>query len=470
MLFEQIEKLIYSAVCEYARALTKEVLEEYDNQLRKSRDKSKYKLLTSKIAAIKTVYGEVEYSRRYYNHIMPGGTVERIFLLDDILEIKSVGQYSENLAQIIADTATQMSYRQTAEKITRMTGIYISHGGVWEVIQALGERVRGEEKMLVQAVKTDALKGDIETKVLFEEMDGVYLSIQGRDRMKYKKHKQEMKVALAYRGWQPDGRKMKLVDKVMTAGFYNAKDFHALREADIRRVYNTDEIDYRILNGDGAAWIRDTYECDTIYQLDRFHIEQEITRCIGEKSVQKEVRKRFRAGDIEGCFDFIEAYANSLIGAEGKEKALEAVNRLYSYLSNNREGLLPYTMRGLSLPEPPSGILYRSNLGTQENHNYSVITKRMKNNRTSWSLNGATNMAKVLTLRENGTLEKTIRRYNADELHLPQFTEEALAEVLSASKAPKFDGKGEMVDATHLLLQDWKQSANIKAILDCVGL
>ena len=206
MLFEQIEKKVYSAVCEYARNLTRELLEEYDEELRKNRDKSKFKLLTSKTAAIKTVYGEVEYTRRYYNHLTPEGLIEKTFLLDDVLEIKSVGQYSENLAQIIADTATQMSYRQTAEKITRMTGIYISHGGVWEVIQSLGERVRNDEQTLIKAVKADTLKGDIETKVLFEEMDGVYLSIQGNDRRKYKKNKQEMKVALAYRGWQPDGK------------------------------------------------------------------------------------------------------------------------------------------------------------------------------------------------------------------------------------------------------------------------
>ncbi|MDE6435841.1 MAG: hypothetical protein K2L07_16665 [Lachnospiraceae bacterium] len=42
-------------------------------------------------------------------------------------------------------------------------------------------------------------------------------------------------------------------------------------EQQVKRM-NADEIEYRILNGDGGSWIKDPYEPDTIFQLDRFHI------------------------------------------------------------------------------------------------------------------------------------------------------------------------------------------------------
>lgn len=470
MLFEQIEKTIFAEACAYARETTKTILEKYDVELMKGRDTKKYKLRTIQNSTVKTIFGEVEYRRRYYDYLNEEGEIEKIFLLDNVLQMKAVGSFSENLAKIVAEAASQMSYRQAAEKIRSMTGITISHGGVWNIVQALGNHVQEDETVLVKAMKGDRLHGEIETEILFEEMDGVYLSIQGRDRKRYRKRKQEMKVALAYRGWKQDGKKRKLIDKVMTAGFYSTTDFHTLREAEIRKVYNTDEINYRILNGDGAAWIKDTYEADTIYQLDRFHIEQEITCCVPDRQMQNEIRRRLKEGKIEECLDYIATYANSIDGIEGAEKALENVRKLYSYLYNNKEGLLPYTQRGLALPTPPEGIDYHCNLGTQENHNYSVITRRMKNNRTSWSLRGANNMAKLLTQRENGTLEQTIRHCTAHELCLPEITEEGIFHILSASKAPRKDGKGIMSEPVHVPIQDWKQTPNIKAILLTIGL
>ena len=34
--------------------------------------------------------------------------------------------------------------------------------------------------------------------------------------------------------------------------------------------YNVDEIQQRILNGDGGSWIKEPYDPDVIFQLDRY--------------------------------------------------------------------------------------------------------------------------------------------------------------------------------------------------------
>ena len=46
-----------------------------------------------------------------------------------------------------------------------------------------------------------------------------------------------------------------------------SNEFHEKREAQIRSIYNTDEIEYRIRNGDGGSWIKDPYEPETIFQI-----------------------------------------------------------------------------------------------------------------------------------------------------------------------------------------------------------
>ncbi len=54
-----------------------------------------------------------------------------------------------------------------------------------------------------------------------------------------------------YEGWDA-GKKNRstLVGKTMLAGMEKSREFHEKREALIRKKYNADEIEQRILNGD----------------------------------------------------------------------------------------------------------------------------------------------------------------------------------------------------------------------------
>ena len=53
----------------------------------------------------------------------------------------------------------------------------------------------------------------------------------------------------------------------------------------------------------------------------------------------------------------------------------------------NRDGLLPYQKRRIDIPTTPKGLTYK-NMGTMENHIWSIIARRMKHNHTSWSIKG----------------------------------------------------------------------------------
>ena len=71
--FKELEKNIYSWVCEIGRQFTAEFMERYDWKLMKERDKDRYRHKGLRQTTIKTVYGEVTYQRAVYEVLEEDG-------------------------------------------------------------------------------------------------------------------------------------------------------------------------------------------------------------------------------------------------------------------------------------------------------------------------------------------------------------------------------------------------------------
>lgn len=112
-------------------------------------------------------------------------------------------------------------------------------------------------------------------------------------------------------------------------------EFHEKREAHIRKKYNADEIGQRILNGDVGGWIKESYDPDVIFQLDRYHVYQEILRKISDKKAQKEIRELFDADNLEEMLEHIQIYATSVESPDEKDNRSKKAIELYNYLHNN---------------------------------------------------------------------------------------------------------------------------------------
>jgi hypothetical protein len=463
--FKTLEQKIYEYVCELGREITRNVLENYDKELFVSRDTKQFRDKGKRKTSIKTVYGEVEYSRRVYrDNFADEGKRVYIYLLDQAMQMDKIGLISTNLAEKIAMTVTESPYRVSADIISNTCGQRISAGGVWNIMQRLGERISEEEEYAVKQMNADQAEGKKEIPVLFEEMDGVWLSMQDKDHKEMKK--QEMKVFTMYEGWDAEKEKQNrstLVGKTMLAGMERSQEFHEKREACIRKKYDADEIGQRILNGDGGSWIKEPYDPEAIFQLDRYHIYQEILRKIDDKKAQQEIRELFETDKPDEMLEYIQTYATSVESSDEKDNRSKKAMELYKYLNHNKEGLLPYDKRGIKIPEPKEGIIYKE-MGVQENQNCTVITMRMKHRRMRWSENGANNLAKALYCKENGKLIETIDRYTDGLVFTLQMQE--IIETLSATKAPKRDGKGnpyaDVINA-HMPILDAMQTASRKA-------
>ncbi len=392
--FKEIEKEIYNLICEVGRELTKEVLEKYDQHLHAIRNKSELRDKGCRRSTIKTVYGEVSYDRHVYQTRDEYGLKHCVYLLDENLKLNKVGLISENYVELLISSITETSYRNCAERISEETGLSISHTGVWNVIQALGEKLENDEKALVETDKHNKIKGAKEVPVLFEEADGVWLNLQGKDRMQRRYPKAEMKAAIAYDGWVDKGSgRYSLDGKVVTAGFNKATDFQRLREAMIASEYNLDEVQIRFLNGDGASWIKKTRDKETIFQLDPFHRNKAVRENLSHKKAIRDVMDFLEKEQIEAMFEYLTIYKDSLID----DKEVEKAENLIRYFSVNKEGLLSYQRRGIEIPESPKGLIYK-NMGTMENHIWSIIARRMKHNHTSWSIRGGNHLAKILAI------------------------------------------------------------------------
>ena len=435
--FKEIEQEIFKIICEVGRDLTKEILERYDGKLHEERNKSEFRDKGCRRSTIKTAYGEIIYDRHVYQVRDDYGINRSVYLLDENLKLNRIGLISENYVELLLSSITEMSYRNCAEKLSQTTGLSISHAAVWNVIQALGDKLVHDEKELVETGKKEDLRGSREVPVLFEEADGVWLNLQGKDRARRNYPKAEMKAANAYDGWVEKGLgRYSLDGKVVTAGFHKASDFQKIRESMIASEYNLDEVQIRLLNGDGASWIKKPVDKETIFQLDPFHRNKSIRENLSHKKAIRDVMKLLENEQIEETFAYLIMYKDSL----SEDTEIEKAESLISYFRSNKEGLVPYHKRVPSMPKSPEGIVYK-NMGTMENHIWSIIARRMKHNHSSWSIKGGNHLAKILAKKCSGKLYEV-----TEKLHIPVFEEEKLeaikGDILQAGQVKEKIGKG----------------------------
>ena len=135
-----------------------------------------------------------------------------------------------------------------------------------------------------------------------------------------------------------------LENKVVVAGFSKAKEFQEYREAVITQEFNLDEVGQRILNADGASWIKKVKDKSTCFQLDPFHRNKAVKEKIHEVEAQDAILELLREEKIEEVFRYLEIYRNSL----SDDKEIEDAEELMRYYENNRKGFCHISLRDSS--------------------------------------------------------------------------------------------------------------------------
>lgn len=407
--FNELEEKIYKNVCMIGCMILSTILEKRDKEISKFRDKKKYRHKGYKTDCIKTVMGEVVYRRAVYE-VNNDGNKSYVFLLNQEMGINAVGKISANLTEKIIGVVSENSYRTTARSIEQISNQTISHEAVRNVVLKVGEKISDKEKERVKLLKEDKLEcGKKEIPALFEEADGLWISLQGKDKKaaikKYKEKaykegkefkeprriKSELKLYVSYEGWKKDSRHA-LVEKRYIAGFMTSKQLHWLRMAKLYERYNLKNIKMLLLNGDGATWIKKLKLKRQFYQKDNFHISQAICRNVKEKENREKIRDIIKNKRYSEIQDYLE---NLKFECGGEEKQVNKLTSLQKYL---KDGLPRYKDEIKDIPNPPTGIEYR-NMGICESQIFKVLSRRFSDRRMSFSKAGATLLSKVVAMK-----------------------------------------------------------------------
>lgn len=413
--FNDLEKKIFKFVCSLGCLIIKLMLESYDRKLMDKRDKKKYRHKGLRGNTIKTVMGEVEYRRVMYE-IEENGIKRTVYLLDEKMHINAEGKISENLLEKVVEVVPITdSYRKAETVIKETTNSILSFEAIRGLIVKVGDKIakkENEERKLLE--KGQLIEGLKQITALFEEADGLWINLQGKDRKKRIekqkekcekenkefnsniKAKTELKLHVMYEGWKRDDKRHALVNKQYIAGIMKPKEIKEIRDARVYQQYDVKNIKLRVTNGDGAKWTKGITAEGGFYQKDQFHIMQEIVR-----DVPKEYRNIITELVNTKQYSKIATAINGLKYELGGEyQAVKKLNKLQSYLSNDLERYQDV----LEVPKAPDGIEYR-NMGTQESQIFSKLKKRFCSGRKAFSEHGANALAKVCVLSEKFNLE-----------------------------------------------------------------
>lgn len=167
--FKDLEEIAYKIACEFANEILRNMLEEYDKKIMDTRDTKEFRHKGKETTTVKTKTGIVEYTRTKYITKDEKGTNKCVYLTDELLNIKEMGQISSGIIDLIVKNISEVSFRVCAEMINNMTGLSISGVAVWNIVQKLGEEIKKYEQEKVEAHQNDKLKaGEKETPVIYQ--------------------------------------------------------------------------------------------------------------------------------------------------------------------------------------------------------------------------------------------------------------------------------------------------------------
>ena len=156
---------------------------------------------------------------------------------------------------------------------------------------------------------------------------------------------------------------------------------------------------------------------------------------VSDKEYLKKMQEIVYTEKVKEIFSLIYNYKVEL-EADKKIEELKKVKELEKYLKNNINGIQRYQYKlGYKEKEIERNEEKLPTLGTEESQMYCVCRDRMKKNRTSWSIEGAEALLKVIMYKMNETIEKVITKKAEEEK--PKKSKAASASKEAGEKKPR---------------------------------
>lgn len=337
-----------------------------------------------------TLFGDVRIRRRLYRDNKGKGR----YLLDEAMGLEKRSPLSAGMRELSALLGSYMPFGKCEKLLGMVLPTGVSHTTVHRQIGRMTEPVLAkEEEEVVEVFERGKVPetGTREVTVLFLEADGVSVALQREE-----ERRAEVKVGIAYEGWEEFGSRYSLKDKTVYLGLMDSGRFWEGFSLTLAGKYNLGRVGQVVVGGDGAHWVKKGAELSGgIYQLDRFHLRRAMLRGLGnDPGLADAVYRACTNGDV-GLADSLLLRAQAQAHAD-KERAA-TISGLRSYILDNASGLADYRLK----LEKSEGLRGLGGIEGNVNH---LVASRMKKRGMSWTKRGIRRMTRLIQMQHEGQI------------------------------------------------------------------
>jgi len=350
--------------------------------------------------------GGVHVRRRKYSDERGGYR----YLLDETLGLSGRSPLTPELKEGCAYLVTLLPFMKSAQVLeTIQPAAAISHASMHQIVKRIAEPVIEQENKQRRQVYEDGVViggeggdggGGRAVPRLFIEGDGVNIALQ-----REKKKKAEIKVGIAYEGWQEVSKgRRRVTDKTIYSGIMDGDDFWEGISVKLAAKYDLAKIEQIVVGGDGAGWVKNGADLlGGRFQLDRFHLLRALRQALGkQKGMINPIYQACNEGDLLSVFAWLAQAQNR---AGDREKV--DIEQVTGYLANNAGGLKDYR---LDLGEAGADL---RRTGAIESNVDKLAANRLKKKGMAWTIPGASRMLCLLTASAEKRLFQICRPHAA---------------------------------------------------------
>jgi hypothetical protein len=287
--------------------------------------KKQFESLEKDERKIVTIFGEIDFKRRYY---LDKEANERVYLLDEYFKIAPKERLLENVETRLIEEAIETNYEKAGKVAAYKTEI--SKQTIMNKISEL--------KINIEETKTDTKKV-VDNIYCIADEDHVHLQKGGIE---------EPRLVVVYDSIMKEGKRTKLCNKKHFGGVYTGRIDDLWEEVltYIDNTYDLSKVKNIYVLGDGANWIKTSLEWlpKSINVLDKFHLMKAVNGIVGkenkENMVKKaEYKKRIYRSFYALNFEETKEIVYEILAEEMEETVRARKEKLLRYILNNKEGI-----------------------------------------------------------------------------------------------------------------------------------
>ena len=339
--------------------------------------KEKFESLEKDKRTIISIFGEIDFERRYYQDKQ---SKKRVYLLDQFLGLEKRERMLPNVKERMVEEARDTSYKRAGKKASY--GTDISKQTVKNEINKLEFNKKLESKT--------STKKEVKNLYIIADEDHVHLQKGGIE---------EPRLIIVYEGIERQEKRVILKNKKHFGGVYKGKIDDLWEEVltYIENNYDTEYLEKVYLSGDGATWIKTGLEWipKSIYVLDEFHMKKAVNGIVGRikkenKEEKNKLKEELRDSLRKLDFEKFKEISYEILSEEMEKSTRDRKRKLMEYILNNKEGITN---------------LYRNKDDwygcSAEGHISHIYSDRMSSRPMGWSERNVDNMSKLRIAKEN---------------------------------------------------------------------